>query len=146
MDEKDENVADSTLGSEPALSLPNIDDLILRAKTILSELEAFRERLRSLRLEGSVEIAHFRGTVGTARFQASDSEMTLPHGFLRIRVALSKSGISIIRLQRLKLAHCLSIDRRYMLTLLSVAQVQSELSMLERLSLKQESESTQYVP
>lgn len=40
-----------------------IDDLISRAKLILSELEKFRNRLRTLRLEGTVEIAHFRSTV-----------------------------------------------------------------------------------
>ena len=39
-----------------------IDDLISRAKVILSELESFKTRLRDLRLEGTVEIAHFRST------------------------------------------------------------------------------------
>jgi len=38
-------------------------DLISRAKTLLSELEAFRHRLRDLRQEGNVELGHFRGTV-----------------------------------------------------------------------------------
>lgn len=39
-----------------------IDDLISRAKVILAELEAYKKRLRDLRLEGSVEIAHYRST------------------------------------------------------------------------------------
>ncbi|KAK3697864.1 hypothetical protein LTR37_017255 [Vermiconidia calcicola] len=40
-----------------------VDDLIARAKTVLSELETLRNRLRELRQEGTVEIAHFRSTV-----------------------------------------------------------------------------------
>lgn len=40
-----------------------INDLIARSKTLLSELDVFRERLRSLRQEGTVEIKNFRGTV-----------------------------------------------------------------------------------
>ena len=39
-----------------------IDDLTTRAKTILSELESYRNRLRELRLEGTVEMAHYRST------------------------------------------------------------------------------------
>ena len=38
-----------------------VNDLIQRARLLLSELEELRQRLRSLRLEGSVELAHFRG-------------------------------------------------------------------------------------
>lgn len=45
------------------LSSPIVDDLIERCKTMLSELEAFRTRLHELRKQGSVEIAHFRGTM-----------------------------------------------------------------------------------
>ncbi|KAK5137229.1 hypothetical protein LTR08_000199 [Meristemomyces frigidus] len=42
---------------------PVLDDLIGRAKTLLSELEQLRDRLRSLRQEGNVELGHFRGTI-----------------------------------------------------------------------------------
>lgn len=42
---------------------PVLVDLIARSKTLLSELELFRIRLRSLRQEGNVELGHFRGTV-----------------------------------------------------------------------------------
>ena len=38
-------------------------DLVVRAKTLLSELETFKNRLRFLRQEGVVELATFRGTV-----------------------------------------------------------------------------------
>ncbi|KAK6417917.1 hypothetical protein LTR81_008807 [Elasticomyces elasticus] len=40
-----------------------IDDLVTRAKILLSELELFQERLRSLRKEAHVEVAHFRSSV-----------------------------------------------------------------------------------
>lgn len=40
-----------------------LNDLITRAKSLLSELEAFRDRLRHLRHEGNVELGHFRGTL-----------------------------------------------------------------------------------
>ncbi|KAK5115835.1 hypothetical protein LTR85_009429 [Meristemomyces frigidus] len=42
---------------------PILDSLITRAKTLLSELEAFRDRLRTLRQEGNVELGHFRGNI-----------------------------------------------------------------------------------
>ncbi|KAK1025367.1 hypothetical protein LTR33_017754, partial [Friedmanniomyces endolithicus] len=42
---------------------PMIDDLIQRAKTLLSELEQLYERLRTLRRESHVELAHFRSTI-----------------------------------------------------------------------------------
>ncbi|KAK0251806.1 hypothetical protein LTR48_001067 [Friedmanniomyces endolithicus] len=42
---------------------PMIDDLIQRAKTLLSELELLYERLRTLRRESHVELAHFRSTI-----------------------------------------------------------------------------------
>jgi hypothetical protein len=64
---------------------PIVDDLIQRAKALLSELSTFSDRLKALRKEGKVEVAHFR------------------------------------------------------------SNVQSELSMLERLSQKPESESTNHV-
>lgn len=38
-------------------------DLTNRAQTLLSELETFKEHLRSVRLEAMIELAHFRGTV-----------------------------------------------------------------------------------
>ncbi|KAK4963611.1 hypothetical protein LTR10_001240 [Elasticomyces elasticus] len=40
-----------------------IDDLVTRAKVLLSELELFQERLRTLRKEAHVEVAHFRSSV-----------------------------------------------------------------------------------
>ena len=40
-----------------------LKDLISRAEKLLAELEIFRKRLRELRQEGSVELAHFRGVV-----------------------------------------------------------------------------------
>nr|POF14061.1 hypothetical protein CFP56_03085 [Quercus suber] len=48
--------------SSPSIH-PILLDLIARAKTLLSELERFRVRLRSLRHEGCVELGHFRSTV-----------------------------------------------------------------------------------
>ena len=39
-----------------------IDNLISRAKVILSELEQYKTHLRDLRLEGTVEMAHYRST------------------------------------------------------------------------------------
>jgi len=38
-------------------------DLTSRAQRLLSELETFKEHLRSVRLEAMIELAHFRGTV-----------------------------------------------------------------------------------
>ncbi|KAK4894487.1 hypothetical protein LTR27_007373 [Elasticomyces elasticus] len=46
-----------------------IDDLVTRAKILLSELELFQERLRTLRKEAHIEVAHFRSSV--------QSEMTM---------------------------------------------------------------------
>ncbi|KAK3059082.1 hypothetical protein LTR09_000648 [Extremus antarcticus] len=53
-----DGVEDTALASSPI-----VDDLVSRAKTILSELEAFRDRLRHLRMAGTVEVAHFKNTV-----------------------------------------------------------------------------------
>lgn len=44
-------------------SLALINDLISRGKTLLSELQDFRKRIRTRRHEGIVETATFRGTV-----------------------------------------------------------------------------------
>jgi len=55
--------ADSVDDDSESTAAPILDDLISRAKALLSELEAFRHRLRSLRQEGNVELGHFRGTV-----------------------------------------------------------------------------------
>lgn len=38
-------------------------DLTSRAQGLLAELETFKEHLRSIRLEATIEMAHFRGTV-----------------------------------------------------------------------------------
>ena len=54
---------DDVIENGSTCSSPVIDDLIARTKTLLLELEAFRNRLRALRLEGTVEIAHFRSTI-----------------------------------------------------------------------------------
>ncbi|KAL1589905.1 hypothetical protein WHR41_01330 [Cladosporium halotolerans] len=40
-----------------------LGDLTKRAQTLLAELEVFKEHLRSIRLEATIEMAHFRGTV-----------------------------------------------------------------------------------
>lgn len=40
-----------------------IEDLLSRAKALLGELEVLRNRLRELRAEGSVEVAHFRSVI-----------------------------------------------------------------------------------
>lgn len=56
-------VESATNGNHGVNSLVLINDLITRGKTLLSELRAFRDRIRSLRHEGIVETATFRGTV-----------------------------------------------------------------------------------
>ena len=61
-----------------------VNDLISRAKTLLSELEILRTRLRDLRQEGSVEIAHYRGVVSSEvsmleRLQAKPSTRASAH-------------------------------------------------------------------
>lgn len=54
----------STKGEGDGLnSIALINDLIARGKTLLQELQAFRSRIRTLRHEGIVETATFRGTV-----------------------------------------------------------------------------------
>lgn len=55
----EENTAEDAAAS----CLPVLQDLTERAKTLLSELENFRDHLRSIRQEGQVEIASFRSTV-----------------------------------------------------------------------------------
>ncbi|KAK3074613.1 hypothetical protein LTR53_002824 [Teratosphaeriaceae sp. CCFEE 6253] len=40
-----------------------VDDLIQRARTLLAELQIFQNRVRTLRREGLVEVAHFRSTI-----------------------------------------------------------------------------------
>ncbi|KAK5167606.1 uncharacterized protein LTR77_007305 [Saxophila tyrrhenica] len=52
------STADDTPGSSPL-----VNDLVIRANAVLSELEAFRERLKQLRMEGTVETAHFKNTI-----------------------------------------------------------------------------------
>ena len=52
--------SDENHGENP---LALINDLISRGKTLLSELQEFRKRIRTLRHEGIVETATFRGTV-----------------------------------------------------------------------------------
>lgn len=42
---------------------PSLDELLQRCTTLITELEAFKEHLKSRRLEHTVEIAHFRNTV-----------------------------------------------------------------------------------
>lgn len=48
---------------ETADSLDVLEDLRDRAQNVLSELEQLKVRLRSIRQEASVEVAHFRGAV-----------------------------------------------------------------------------------
>lgn len=43
--------------------LPILDDLKCRATDLLSELDCFRDHLRSIRQESVVEVAHYHGTV-----------------------------------------------------------------------------------
>ncbi|TKA29287.1 hypothetical protein B0A50_03797 [Salinomyces thailandicus] len=52
----------SRANEEPSASFV-LEDLLKRAKTLLSELEDFRARLRELRQDGKVELGHFRGTI-----------------------------------------------------------------------------------
>ncbi|USW50164.1 hypothetical protein Slin15195_G034830 [Septoria linicola] len=52
------NQDDVPLGVQALLA-----DLIARAKTLLAELEQFRQHLRHIKNEQHVEIAHFRGTI-----------------------------------------------------------------------------------
>jgi chromosome segregation ATPase len=50
--------------SEDATSISlTISELTDRATTLLTELETFRQHLRSIREEQNVELAHFRGAV-----------------------------------------------------------------------------------
>jgi len=52
----------STEDAGPALA-STLEDLTGRSQKLISELEAFKEHLRSIRLEARIEIAHFRSTV-----------------------------------------------------------------------------------
>jgi len=52
----------STEDAGPALA-SILEDLTGRSQKLISELEAFKEHLRSIRLEARIEIAHFRSTV-----------------------------------------------------------------------------------
>ena len=61
--EDDHDLAQEHPEENTTNSSPVIDNLIAPAQAILSELEALRDRLRTLRQEGTVEIAHFRSTV-----------------------------------------------------------------------------------
>lgn len=42
---------------------PVLDNLMTRAKTLILELETFRDRLRGLRQDGTVELGHFRNAI-----------------------------------------------------------------------------------
>lgn len=54
----------TTETTEDATSISfTISELSSRAKDLLSELETFRQHLRSIRQEQDVEVAHFRGAV-----------------------------------------------------------------------------------
>ncbi|KAK4505111.1 hypothetical protein PRZ48_003074 [Zasmidium cellare] len=50
-------------GANTPSAISVIQDLNSRALTLIEELETFRQHLRSIRQEGSVEVAHFRSTV-----------------------------------------------------------------------------------
>ena len=58
------HVGDESNDGDDARTLASqaIDDLISRAKVILAELEAYKAHLRTLRLDGTIEMAHFRST------------------------------------------------------------------------------------
>ena len=67
-----------------------INDLILRGKILLSELQTFRDRVRTLRHECTVEIANFRGTVESEI--ASLERLSLkPEGESTLHVARSSN-------------------------------------------------------
>ena len=53
---------ESTEDAGPGLT-SILEDLTSRAQGLLSDLEAFKEHLRSIRLEARIEIAHFKSTV-----------------------------------------------------------------------------------
>ncbi|KAM0698288.1 hypothetical protein Q7P36_001754 [Cladosporium allicinum] len=53
---------ESTEDAGPGLA-SILEDLTSRAQGLLSDLEAFKEHLRSIRLEARIEIAHFKSTV-----------------------------------------------------------------------------------
>jgi hypothetical protein len=67
MDDRYETCKDteeSSQGSTPPSSpIVDVENLVSRAKSILSELEAFRDRLKTLRKEGEVDIAHYRAVL-----------------------------------------------------------------------------------
>lgn len=65
MDVNEQNGSNPPLidGDGTSDSHTEVNDLIRRAMVLLSELQAFRDRIRSLRHEGVVETATFRGTV-----------------------------------------------------------------------------------
>lgn len=56
-------IAPTVSKTATATTSPVIDDLISRSRLLLSELEAFRDRLRTLRQEKAVKYAHFRSQV-----------------------------------------------------------------------------------
>lgn len=60
----DDNMEGGTEATEDATSITlTISELTDRAKTLLAELETFRQHLRKIRQEQDVELAHFRGAV-----------------------------------------------------------------------------------
>lgn len=65
MDRQDEEGPSGPDGDESQQNQAIVDDLITRAKRLLSEIENLRNRLRDLRQGGSVEVAHYRGVVSS---------------------------------------------------------------------------------
>jgi hypothetical protein len=64
-----EEASDENEAIEEPSVVPILTDLTARAKTLLSELQAFQDHLRKLRQQRNVELAHFRSTI--------QSEMTM---------------------------------------------------------------------
>ncbi|KAF2723661.1 hypothetical protein K431DRAFT_282757 [Polychaeton citri CBS 116435] len=71
-------------------SAPGVSELLIRARNLLSELEEFRIHLKNVRLEHSIELSHFRGTV-RSELQMLERLSQKPSGEPRDHVARSSN-------------------------------------------------------
>jgi hypothetical protein len=67
-----------------------VEDLINRANILIAELQQFRERLKALRQEASVELGHFRSTI-QSELNMLKRLSTKPEGLTTTHVAKSSN-------------------------------------------------------
>ncbi|SMQ47918.1 unnamed protein product [Zymoseptoria tritici ST99CH_3D7] len=88
--EESQGAIDETEEDEEPSVVPILMNLTGRAKTLLSELQAFQEHLRKLKRQRDVELAHFRSTV-QSELSMLERLASKPDGAQTIHIARSSN-------------------------------------------------------